>query len=76
MASLQIRNVPADVHEALVRQAEAAGRSLQQHLAEQLAAIASRPTAAQVVARIESRKLVHLEAAEVVDAIEEGRARR
>lgn len=44
MPNVQVRNVPEDVHEALVRRAEQAGQSLQQFLAAQLSLIASTPT--------------------------------
>lgn len=44
MPNVQVRDVPDDVHKALVRRAEQAGQSLQQFLAAQLGVIAATPT--------------------------------
>jgi hypothetical protein len=44
MPNVQIREVPDDVHAALVRKAELAGQSLQQYLSAQLARLAVTPT--------------------------------
>ena len=44
MPNVQIREVPDDVHNELVRRAELAGQSLQQYLSAQLASIAATPT--------------------------------
>jgi predicted HicB family RNase H-like nuclease len=44
MPNVQIREVPPEVHEALVRRAAIAGQSLQQYLAAQLAALVATPT--------------------------------
>ncbi|MBW3537384.1 MAG: hypothetical protein KY395_06415, partial [Actinobacteria bacterium] len=55
MPNVQIRDVPDDVHAALVRRAERAGQSLQQYLAARLAEIASAPTLEEVLDRIEVR---------------------
>jgi len=41
MPNVQIREVPDDVHNELVRRAERAGQSLQQYLSAQLASIAA-----------------------------------
>ena len=49
MPNVQIREVPDDVHEALVRKAELAGQSLQQYLSAQLVVIASTPTVDEVL---------------------------
>lgn len=44
MPNVQVRDLPGDVHEVLVRRAALAGQSLQQFLAAQLALIAVTPT--------------------------------
>ncbi len=76
MPNVQVRDVPDDVHEALVRHAEYSGQSLQQFLAAQLAMIAATPTIAEIIERIESRPMGALAATDAIDAIDEERARR
>ena len=60
---MQVRDVPDEVHEALVRRAEQAGQSLQQFLAAQLGLIAATPTPEDILDRIESRSKGELSAA-------------
>ncbi|MBV8979682.1 MAG: hypothetical protein JO086_02170 [Acidimicrobiia bacterium] len=55
MANIQVRDVPTEVHEALVRRAQQAGQSLQQFLLAQLETIAATPTIDEVLDRIERR---------------------
>lgn len=55
MPHVQIRDVPDDVHEALVRRAQQTGQSLQQFLASQPAEIAATPTVKDILDRIEQR---------------------
>ena len=55
MPHVQVRDVPDDVHEILVRRAESAGQSLQQYLAAQLALIAATPTLDEMLDRIDQR---------------------
>ena len=76
MPNVQVRDVPAEVHEALVRRAEQAGQSLQQFLAAQLASIAATPTIDEMLDRIERRPKGRLSAADAIDAIDQERARR
>ena len=76
MPNVQVRDVPDDVHEALVRRAETAGQSLQQFLSGQLAVIAMTPTVDDVLDRIERRDKGHLSAHDALAALEDGRARR
>ena len=76
MPNVQVRDVPDDVHEALVRRAAAAGQSLQQFLAGQLAAIAATPTVDEILDRIEHRDKGRVGAGDAVDAIQHERARR
>jgi uncharacterized membrane protein YccC len=76
MPNVQVRDVPDDVHAALVRRAELAGQSLQQFLAAQLATIATTPTVDEILDRIERRSKGRLSADDAVDALHEERARR
>ncbi|HSL57902.1 MAG TPA: hypothetical protein VK866_08685 [Acidimicrobiales bacterium] len=76
MPNVQVRDVPDDVHAALVRRAELAGQSLQQFLAAQLATIAATPTLDDILERIEQRPKGQLSAADAIEAIDAERARR
>jgi plasmid stability protein len=76
MPNVQVRDVPDEVHEALVRRAKQAGQSLQQYLTAQLAAIAATPTIDEMLARIERRPKGRLSASSAIDAIDTERARR
>lgn len=76
MPNVQVRDVPDEIHEALVRRAEQAGQSLQQFLSAQLAAIAATPTVEEMLERIERRPKGRLSARSALDAIGKERARR
>ena len=76
MPNVQVRDVPEEIHEALVRRAEQAGQSLQQFLAAQLDLIAATPTLHEMLDRIENRPKGELSAQSAIEAIEEERARR
>lgn len=76
MPNVQVRNVPDDVHAALVRRAERAGQSLQQFLTAQLAAIAEAPTIDEILDRIEHRAKGSVPSESVIEAIDTERARR
>ena len=76
MPNVQVRDVPEEVHRALVRRAEHAGQSLQQFLAAQLVTIAATPTIDEVLERIERRPKGRLSATSAVDAVDAERARR
>lgn len=76
MPNVQVRDVPPEVHEALVRRAELAGQSLQQFLAAQLAAIAETPTLDEMLDRIESRPKGKLSRRDAINAVAAERARR
>ena len=76
MPNVQVRNVPTEVHEALVRRAEQAGQSLQQFLAAQLTLIAVTPTVDEMLARLEDRPMGELTAADAIAALAEDRAGR
>jgi plasmid stability protein len=60
MATVQIRDVPDDVHRALRARAAAAGVSLSDYARDVLGRAASRPTAAELSARIAARGVVEL----------------
>jgi hypothetical protein len=76
MPNVQIRDVPDDVHAALVRRAERAGQSLQQYLAARLAEIANAPTLDEVLDRIEVRPKGRLSRDDAIDSLTADRARR
>ena len=75
MTHIQVRDVPEEVHQALIRQADLAGQSLQQYLATKLAQIAATPTLEEVLDRIEQQNLGRLTRSDVLAAIESERAR-
>lgn len=70
MPSVQIKNVPVDVHQILRDRAGKAGQSLQAYLLAQLEEQASKPTIKELFERVEHRggrmSLAH--AAELVRA--------
>lgn len=76
MPNVQIRGVPDDVHEALVRKAELAGQSLQQYLAAQLVALASTPSVDEVIDLIERRTKGRVTRASTLAALQDERDRR
>lgn len=55
MATLYIRDVPESVAETLKERAAAEGKSLSAYVGDELARIASRPTNAEIVARLKAR---------------------
>jgi plasmid stability protein len=56
MPNVLVRDLPDDVHAGLQRRAEAAGQSLQQYLAAELARLAATPTMQEVLDRIARRR--------------------
>jgi hypothetical protein len=52
MPNVLVRDLPADVHAALQRRADARGQSLQQYLAGELARLAAQPSVDEVLDRI------------------------
>lgn len=76
MPHVQIREVPEDVHDELVRRAQLAGQSLQQYLSAQLAAMVATPTIEDVIARIERRPKGRLTRGDAISALADERARR
>lgn len=63
---LQVRDVPEDVHRRLKARAATQGVSLSEYVRTELARMASRPTAAELGARVRARGSVELE--ETADA--------
>ena len=55
MPSIQVKNVPDDVHATLRRRAAAAGQSLQEYLLAELTRACRAPTMAEIVERIGHR---------------------
>ena len=72
--TIQIRNVPDDVHRVLRTRAAEAGQSLSDYLLDELARVAERPLVADVLARAAAR---HGGASteEIVAAVRSGRDR-
>jgi len=58
--TVQIRDVPEDVHRILKARAAAAGVSLSEYLRSELARTASRPSPAELDARVRARGVVDL----------------
>ncbi len=56
--TLQIRNVPEDVHRALKVRAAQAGQSLSDYLLEEMTRLARRPTFGELLERIKQREAV------------------
>lgn len=74
MPSIQIKNVPPEVHRVLRRRAVEAGQSLQEYLLAQLTEEAGMETAAEVFDRIDrERSGGSMPLALAVELIREGR---
>jgi plasmid stability protein len=74
MATLYIRDVSDDVAETLKERAAAEGKSLSAYVGAELTKIATRPTNAQVVARLRERDRSAGPAAdEILEAVRAGR---
>jgi antitoxin FitA len=76
MPHVQVRDVPEEVHDVLVRRARLSGQSLQQYLAGELARLASTPTMNEVLDRIGSHATGRLSGRDAVSALEAERDRR
>lgn len=72
MPSIQIKNVPEDVHRALQGRARSSGKSLQEFLLGQLQEIADREVMDEIFERARDRK-IDLAPAEIVRMIREDR---
>jgi hypothetical protein len=76
MPSVQIKNVPPEVHRILRERAARAGQSLQEFLLAHLVEYASEPTLAEVFERIERRGPTGITAQFAVEAIRADRDSR
>ncbi|MCA1676471.1 MAG: hypothetical protein LC799_31295 [Actinobacteria bacterium] len=68
--SITIRNVPDDVRDELAGRAARAGRSLQEHLRNELIELARRPSVEQLLDRVRERKAAtstHLSVKEILE---------
>jgi antitoxin FitA len=52
--NLLVRNIDADIHATLIRRAASEGKSLQEYMTGLLTEFASKPTMAEVMAKIEA----------------------
>ncbi|CCH71323.1 conserved hypothetical protein [Phycicoccus elongatus Lp2] len=74
MTTLYIRDVSEDVAETLKERAAAEGKSLSAYVGAELTRIATRPTNAQVVARLRERdRSAGPTADEILEAVRAGR---
>jgi antitoxin FitA len=76
MPSVQIKNVPDDVHKVLRRRAGEAGQSLQEYLLARLVADARKPSLEEVLARVSLRSGGSLSLEEAAQAVREDRDAR
>lgn len=74
--NVQVRDVPEEVHDALMHRAQLAGQSLQQFLSAQLAAIAATPTLDEMLDRIEGRSKGRLSRDDAIAAVDAERVGR
>ncbi len=74
MATLYIRDVSDAVAETLKERAAAAGMSLSAYVSRELTAIATRPTNAEIVARLRSKdRTAGPSTDDIVDAVRDSR---
>jgi antitoxin FitA len=79
MPSVQIKNVPDDVHRVLRQRADRAGQSLQEYMLAQLVDFARNPTQEEIFDRINRRsggRITAAWAAKVIRDEREARERR
>ena len=79
MATIQVREVPDETYEVLLRRAKAAGQSLQQYMRQELIALARRQSKAESVAavvEIRSRISRTIVVEDIVAELREGRSER
>jgi plasmid stability protein len=73
--SIQIRNVPDDVHRELKVRAAAAGKSLSDYLLEHVHRVAERPAIIDVLQRGGARSGPPVSAKRIADAVRDARDR-
>jgi plasmid stability protein len=74
--SITIRNVPDQVRDELASRAALGGKSLQEHLLAELIELASRPSVAALMRRVQTRKeatRTQLSAEKIVGHLDEDR---
>ena len=76
MPSIQIKNVPDDVHRVLRRRAAEAGQSLQEYLLARLTEDAAQPTLDEVLRRAGDRASGRVPLAEAARAVRADRSAR
>ena len=76
MPNVLVRDLPEDVHQALVERARAAGTSLQRYLSSELTRLAHTPSLEEVIARIERRSLGTVGFEQALQDLEEARGER
>ncbi len=76
MPSVQIKNVPQDVHRILRRRAADAGQSLQEYLRARIVEEARRPTLDEVLRRVGERSGGQVSLTEAVKAVRDDRKTR
>lgn len=76
MPSIQVKDVPEDVHSILRRRAGASGRSLQEYLLARLVDEARTPTLEEVLERIEHRTGGRVSVKDAVRAVRRDREAR
>ena len=76
MPSVQIKNVPQDVHRVLRRRAAEAGQSLQEYLRARIVEEARRPTLDEVLRRVGERSGGQVSLTEAVEAVRDDRDQR
>lgn len=76
MPSVQIKNVPDDIHAVLRQRAAAAHQSLQEYLRSRLIAEASRPSIDEVLERASGRSGGSVPLKAAVSTVQNDRARR
>ena len=76
MPNVQVRDVPDDVHRALVERTRRSGVSLQTYLAAQLALLVATPTVDEVLDRLDQQVTGRLSTADALEALAHERAGR
>jgi antitoxin FitA len=73
LKTIQIRDVPDEVHAVLRSRAAAAGMSLSDYVLAQVERLASRPTVAEVLLRAQQRGGSGVSAKAIIDAVRSAR---
>jgi plasmid stability protein len=76
MTNVLVRDIPENVHSALLQRAERRGQSLQQYLAGELRRLAERPGLDEVLDRIDRREGGRVGLAQAAEDLAEERSRQ